>query len=102
MWKKITRLVKCQGFISLFLFFIALLLNFTGILSIYAASITHGLCSKADKIIVDRNYRFNIAPYNFLKITDICMDSYEKNLELAMGRNGIDYQGTINNRSELD
>lgn len=101
MWKKINRLVNCQGCLSILFMTIALLFNLTGISSVYVASFTHGLCSNADKLTIDRNVRFAVAPYEVMKISDICLDSYEKNLELTLEQKRIQSSALDKSNREL-
>lgn len=67
---------------------IGMLFNATGILSFLIVSMMYGMCVQADQLLINRNIRYNYAPYEIMKIADICLESEEKNLELTLEQIG--------------
>ena len=84
MWTKIKRVIKIKGGIALTFMFIGSVFNLIGILSIYMVIFTHSLCSRGEQLINDRNQRFKLIPNKSQMLMDICLDSYNQNLEIIL------------------
>lgn len=84
MWSKIKRVINFKGIIALAFLFIGFAFNLIGIVSIYAVSFTHSVCSNGEQLIYDRNQRFKLIPDKSLQLTDICLDSVTQNLEVVL------------------